>query len=236
MSRSALSIPPLLAFASLDGGLWGVAAGGDPAQLALGDTGAAGPAKAEAAELSRTGSAAWTLRRGEEVLSAVAQPAEVRSEGGEPGLDLIRVAGSLDAGGIGFEGDPEVQADSARVLFAWFAEDHAVGLLAVRPARSRGQDRDELSVVCLGEAPGTKVFDPRLSSTYRDSGLLRRLGVELWLGASEEGDLHSLRVAGEATRAVARVELDGTVIQAQPFTGYSRGHAGVGVYALITRS
>lgn len=235
MNRGAVSIPPLLAFAALDGDRWGVVAGADPAQVALGSSDAPDPVPVEPGTVEQTAPDQWSLRRGEEVLPVVEEPADVVAADGDPGFRLVRVSGPLDGAGIAFAADAEVQADSARILFVQFPNGRATGILAVRPSRAKGQDRDAMSVSCLGEASGHRVFDPRLSSTYGDGGLLRRVGVELWLGASEEADLHSLRVAGEAGRAVARLENDGAIVQAQPITCHSRGESGVGVYVLVTR-
>jgi hypothetical protein len=92
-----------------------------------------------------------------------------------------------------------------------------------------------VSVACLGEPPSHRAFDPRLSITYGGEGQLRRLGVELWLGESEDADLRSLRVAGEASPAIARLEVDGAGVQAQPLQAHSRGQSGVGVYVQISR-
>ncbi|HWD85523.1 MAG TPA: hypothetical protein VG321_07210 [Solirubrobacteraceae bacterium] len=235
MSRPALPIPPVLAFAARDGASWGVAAGGDPARVALGRTDAGGPADVAPGELRRGTCGQWEVRRNGEAVAAVEQPADATGENPDQGLSLVQVAGPAEGAGIAYAGQPDAQADSARILFAWFPEDRTIALLAVRPAKAKGQDRDELAVSCLGEPPGNHVFDPRLSSTYGGDGLLRRVGVELWLGESEESDLRPLRVAGEGSRAVARLDLEDAVVQAQPFLAHSRGQSGIGVYVLITR-
>lgn len=235
MSRPAVPIPPVLAFAALGGSSWGVAAGGDQGLVAVAETGAPGPVEVGPGQLRRTAAGQWEMRRGGDLVTAVEQPAHVTAEPGDDALRLVRLSGAAEATGIVHPGRAESSADSARMLFAWFPGDRAMGLLAVRPARAKGQDRDELSVACLGEPEGQRAFDPRLSSTYGDEGLLRRVGVELWLGESEDGDLHSLRLAGEALGPAARLELDGVLVQAQPFAGHSRGQVGIGVYVLITR-
>ena len=236
MTRQALSIPPVLAFATGDGGQWGVAAGGDPAQIVLGRPEASGPVAVDAGRLARGPDGQWAVRRNGDEVAAVEQPADVTGENADPDLSLVRTSGAEEGAGIVYAGRPELEAESVRMLFAWFPEDRTVGLVSVRPPKAKGQDRDEMSVACRGEPTGNTVFDPRLSSTYGDQGLLRRVGVELWLGETEESDLHSLRVAGEASRAVARVDLHGAVLQAQPFLAHSRGRSGIGVYVLIART
>ncbi|HET9719802.1 MAG TPA: hypothetical protein VFP55_06980 [Solirubrobacteraceae bacterium] len=241
MSRPAVPIPPVLAFATLNGSRWGVAAGGEQGLVAIAEASAPGPAEVAPGLLRRTGAGQWEIQRNGDLLTAVEQAADVTGESdadaGESDADafrLVRLDGAADATGLVHPGGSDASADSARMLFAWFPGGLAVALLAVRPPRAKGQDRDELSVACIGEPAGQRVFDPRLSSTYDEHGLLRRVGVELWLGESEDGDLHSLRLAGEALGPVARLELDGALVQAQPFTGHSRGEAGIGVYVLIT--
>lgn len=240
MSRQTLSIPALLAFAAPTSGLWGVVpAGSDPA-LVLGrmDVPADG---ATAVSLEADPSAeVWTLSTGEAGLSATVEPAAVAVPEPDPGLALVRVSGSLlgaeAAGGLRHPGWPDLQAESVRLLCAWFSPERAMAFLAVRPARAKGQDRDQLSAICIGEQDGMTVFDPRLSSTYADDGLLRRVGVELWLGENEEADMYSLRMAGEATGAAAVLQLDGLTVQAQPFRCHSRGETGAGAYLLIRGS
>jgi hypothetical protein len=235
MSRPALPIPPVLVFASGDGGSWGVAAGGNPARVVLGRTDASRPAAVDPGELGRGASGQWELRRDADEVAAVEEPADVTGENPDPGLSLVRVAGPEPGAGIAYAGRSDAEADSARMLFASFPDDRLIGLLAVRPVKAKGQDGDELAVSCLGEPSGNQVFDPRLSSTFGGDGRLRRVGVELWLGESEDSDLHSLRVAGESLPAVARLDLGDVVVRAQPFLAHSRGQSGIGVYVLITR-
>lgn len=217
-----------------------MAAGGDSAQVALA-TGAVrepvGSAQAEVAsgQLGREASGHWEMRRAGDQIEAVEQSPDVTDEDPDPGLRIVQVSGAVEGAGIAYAGRPEVEAESVRMLFAWFPEGATVGLMAARPAKAKGQDRDELTVACLGEPPGSKVFDPRLSSTYGEEGLLHRVGLELWLGESEEADLYSLRLAGEASGAVAHLNLEDAVVQAQPFAAHSRGQSGIGVYLLIAR-
>jgi hypothetical protein len=201
----------------------------------VGEPAATAQAEVETGQLGQPASGQWEMRRAGEEIQALEQPADVTDEDPDPGLRIVQVSGAVEGAGIVHAGRPEVEAESVRMLFAWFPEGVTVGLMAARPAKAKGQDRDELTVACLGEPTGTKVFDPRLSSTYGDGGLLRRVGVELWLGESEEADLYSLRLAGEASGAVARLDVEDAVVQAQPFAAHSRGHSGIGVYLLIAR-
>lgn len=243
MSPQTLSIPPLLVFADPAGERWGVAVGEGDTLLAMGPLDRATEAAA-AATLEPDGEpGAWTLSAAAGTLRATAEPAGISVPDGDGGLALVRISGSLlgeedaqaAAGGVRHPGWPDLQADSVRLLCAWFSPERAMALLAVRPARTKGHDRDQLSALCIGERDGMIIFDPRLSTTYGDNHSLRRVGVELWLGENEEADMYSLRMAGEATGAAANLPVDGARLQAQPFRCHSRGETGVGVYVLISR-
>jgi hypothetical protein len=119
---------------------------------------------------------------------------------------------------------------SLRVAAAWLPNG-AVTLVAKRASGARGQDADEIAVIIAGElaAPGTQVFDPRLSTTYDAEGTPRRFGLELWLGEDEEGEQHPVRVGGELTEQ-SRTS-DGVTVH----RGVARSGAGegTGVYLLV---
>ena len=237
MSREGLSIPPILLFADPERGAWGVAAG-ERSILAAGAAAIDSPAQSARMEVEDPSGARLRGEAGDLAISS--GPPAITGPDGQTDLSLVRVAGSLlgaeaaDGGGLRFPGRPPAKIDSVRLVYANFSPARSLALLAVRPTRARGQDRDEMSVACLGERDGVSAFDPRLSSTYDGEGWLRRVGIELWLGEDEEADLYSLRMAGEATGVTATLEIDGAVVRAQPFACHSRGDAGVGVYLLIT--
>lgn len=243
MSREAFFLPPLLAYADPVAETWGVATLGDQAQMAVGELARASATAVGnlAAELE---SDTWTLNTEAGALRVTPQPASVGVPGTDPGLSLMRLSGpgpgggepELSAPGVRHVGGDGIKADSIRLLCAWFSPERGMAVLAVRPPRARGQDRDELSAICAGEQDGMSAFDPRLSSTYGENGWLRRVGVELWLGENEEADMYSVRMAGEATGASAVLEADGAIVRAQPFRCHSRGEAGAGVYLLIRAS
>lgn len=244
MSREPFSLPALLAYADSDSETWGVAVLGDRPQMATGRL-AGGTEAAEMPELvSGIEPDSWILRTDAGVLRATAQPPQVSVAEADPELSLIRISGAvpgdqgseLAAGGVRHAGREAIKADSVRLLCAWFSPERGMALAAVRPPRARGQDRDELSAICIGEQDGMSAFDPRLSSTYGDHGRLRRVGVELWLGENEDADMYSLRMAGEATGAAAVLQAEGATVRAQPFRCHSRGEAGAGVYLLISGS
>lgn len=240
MSREGFTIPPILAFADPSRDLWGVLCGREPAAMALGSM--QGAAQVTSAELrSAPDSGDWVAVTGDGELTATPERGVVNGTDDDAGLFLARVSGGPagpdadSAGAAGHPGWPGAELDSVRLLLAWFSPEQALALTAARPRKARGQDKDEVAVACLGEPDGLTAFDPRLSSTYGESGLLRRVGVEVWLGEDEEADLHSLRIGGEATAdGAARLELPGVRVQAQPLVCHSRGETGAGVYVLIT--
>ena len=138
------------------------------------------------------------------------------------------------APGVRSEALPSRKIGSIRLVAAWFEAGHGVGLVACRPAGAGGQDRDEVTVVTAGEAGGVTVFDPRLSTTYGPDGAPRQMGIELWLGESEDGDHYPRRVAGTTAGQPATTLLDGIRADALPLRCQSRGDDGVGVYLLLT--
>lgn len=222
MSRRATTIPPLLAFADPAQNLWGAVLGEDPDSAVIGRLDE--PAGGSAGRLT-------------------VEPAMGTTVSGEKHLEVVRVTGQvtlpghteleLSAAGIRYPGGSVERLDSARLLVSCFSEEQAVGVLSLRPDGVRGQDRDRLSVACVGEPEGVSVFDPRLSSTYGAGGALRRVGVELWLGESEDGDQHPHRVAGEASGSEGRLAAEEIAGQAYGVRCHSRGEDGAGVYVLI---
>lgn len=248
MSRRAFSIPPLVVFTDRAQGVWGVAAGEEPGFLAVGrlDTDSEPVIGSGTLDATSPGeiTGAWSWRGEASDFTVTAHQADTSTSDRGAGVQLGRVAGAvqlkdgsrqpLDADGVRHPGWTELAADSVRLLAAWTPPDRAVALTAVRPAGSKGHDRDPVSVVCAGERDGVSVFDPRLSSTYGPPGRLRRVGVELWLGESEDADQYSMRVAGEAAGSAARLERGQARIAAQPVQCHSRGESGVGLYLLIT--
>jgi hypothetical protein len=244
MSREAFSLPPMLAYADPVARAWGVAVLGEQAQMVVGQLEVASDAPSALEAGAELGSDPWTLTTEAGALHADPLAAEVSAAEPDPGLALVRVSGpvpgtdetELSAGGLRHLGREALKAHSVRLLCAWFSPERGMAVVAVRPPRARGQDHDELSVICIGEQDGMSAFDPRLSSTYGGDGRLRRVGVELWLGENEEADMYSLRMAGEATGAAAGLEADGVTVLAQPFRCHSRGESGAGVYLLISGS
>ena len=221
--------PPMLAFADVNAGVWGLAVGDPSDGLTV-------------APLDDNGPAVSGVHDSLKITPADGPAAATPALDGE--LELIRVSGSLalpdgaelaiDGGGIRCSAAPPSGGpDSVRLITAWFSSEHAVGLMATRPAGASNQQRDQVTAVCAGEREGVIVFDPRLSTTYDPSGNVRRMGIELWLGETEEGDQYPRRLAGEASGSATRRTTDGLVLQASPLRCHSRKELGGGVYVLI---
>jgi hypothetical protein len=159
-------------------------------------------------------------------------------------IAIVRVSGAgatsldeepleLDAPAFGFVGRSALaKLDSVRIVAAWFPSDRAVGLAAFRP-RGGHADKDVVTVLVTGEPEPQQVFDPRLSTTYDAGGAPLRAGLELWLGADEDGDQRPLRVASESTGGRFSAELGELHLEAYPQRCHNRGEDGVGVYALL---
>ncbi len=89
-----------------------------------------------------------------------------------------------------------------------------------------------MAVIARGEDQEIAV-DPRLSTTYDGRGTPRRVGVELWLGADDDENQHSRRVAGLATGSFVSATFDGRSLSAYALQCASRGEPGAGVYLLL---
>lgn len=239
MSASAAASPPVVVFGDPEG-IWGVAIGGPSPAVAFGQAGASGPVAFEPASL-QAGGEAWTIESARTSLTVTPrdeQPPVIAGEAGR--LELCRASGGLEgeqtSAGDGLAAVRSAalaqgRIDSIRLVAAWFPSGNDVALVASRPDGANGQDRDQISVVVLGEKEGVSVFDPRLSTTYEADGDPLRAGIELWLGETEDGDQHPRRVAGEAGGpAVRRAAPE---LTATPLRCHSLGEEGGGVYLLI---
>ena len=104
------------------------------------------------------------------------------------------VIDGVDAGSLG----------SARLVSGWFGQDEAFILLALRAAEAVGHESDLVAATLFDPEGWVPVEDPRLSTTYAESGLPARTNLELWIGEGENE--FPRRVAGEAAG-------DGAVLQ-----------------------
>jgi hypothetical protein len=170
-------------------------------------------------------------------------PAEIDADPDPPGFDqLCRVHGSGSIDGVelvvdclgvrGARHDVDVRAnDSIRRVATWFDPDEAIALVAVRPRKSKGHGRDDVSASVLTTGEATVVADPRLSTTYAADGTPARAGVELWLDG-EDGQQYPRRAAGESVAAGTKVAEHDLDLTAELFRWHSRGRDGAGVYLL----
>jgi hypothetical protein len=138
------------------------------------------------------------------------------------------VAGNVDLAGI----------ESLRLLSAWFAPSDGLSLIALRPAKARGQEADIVVASGLEPEPAPPVADPRLSTTYTAAGVPARAGLELWpedtAEETAEESIHSYprRAAAEAVGAGIDWETRGFALHAELLRWHSRGQDGAGIYLL----
>jgi hypothetical protein len=230
---------PIAVFGDLEVDVWGLLIGGETPQLAVAGLTSA-DVEMRTLDLDLEDSEIWTLTApGCALRVERAGAAATTTAGGDQGLEPCRVSGAvtvdgvereLDVGGVRSDGFTLEGRDSLRLFASWFPAGHEVALLAVRPKGAKGHDRDSVGVVARGEEHPL-VVDPRLSTTYDHGGQPRRVGVELWLGDDEEGELWPRRVAGTATGS--RVDRSG--VSAYAFECKSRGETGAGIYVLAHR-
>ena len=249
MSRALGASVPVAVFGDPGQSSWGVLIGGPSPRLVVGALEAGGNGGATAfepvtIEFGEPGGD-WIATAGDGSLSLSADvDADVEADASGARLTRCQVTGALAAAagerrleaapGVRSEALPSRKIGSIRVVAAWFEAGHGVGLIACRPAGAGGQDRDEVTVVTAGEAGGVTAFDPRLSTTYGADGAPRQMGIELWLGETEDGDHYPRRVAGTTAGPPATTLLDGIRVDALPLRCQSRGDEGVGVYLLLT--
>ena len=229
---------PIAIFGDLDADVWGVVIGGGTPQLAVAGITTA-DVELRPVDLDLEDGEIWTLTGSGYAMRVERATATTTTDPGDAGLEPCRVSGAatiegvereLDVGGIRHAGLGLEGTDSLRLFASWFPAGHEVALLAARPQGAKGQDRDTVGVIARGEEHPL-VVDPRLSTTYDHTGEPRRVGIELWLGADEEGELWPRRVAGTATGS--RVDRPG--FSAHAFACASRGETGAGIYVLARR-
>lgn len=230
---------PIIAFADLEAGLWGLACGGDAPQAMVSTLSGAGPELAPA-RLDADGSR-WTVNAPGLTLDLEPLEAPTATADAERRIGACRVTGAatidggrreLAAGGIRLSHATADTAGSLRLFGGWFAGGAGLGLLAVR-APGATHDRDSVSVIAVGEEH-PEVLDPRLSTTYDADGVPRRIGIELWLADEPEGEQQWARHAAGAVTGSA-VTGGGALasLRAQALTCSSRGQTGAGVFLLL---
>lgn len=235
MSAMSQTATPIAIFGDLDGDIWGVVVGGAAPRAAVARLLDA-EIELRSVALDLDDGEVWTASGAGCALRVERAAAGTASADGADTIEPCRVSGSamlagrereFDAGGIRADALSLDKRDSLRLFAAWFPAGHEVALLSARPRGVKGHDRDNIAAVARGEEHPL-VIDPRLSTTYDQAGIPRRVGVELWLGEDEEGELWPRRVAGTATGSHAAVN----GFSAYAFECASRGERGAGVYLL----
>lgn len=241
-----------LAFGDVQGGIWGAALHAALPVLVLGDASGATWSTALSAEGWSAEGVGWKLT-GEGVDLHVApggeaeemEPDEPEDSGADlSGCDeLCRVRGTVSVDGaprdidcVGtrcvVDGVDAGSLGSARMVSGWFDHNEAFMLLALRAAEAVGHESDLVAATLFDPEGWVPVDDPRLSTTYTESGLPSRTNLELWIG---EGDQEfPRRVAGEAAGDGAILSAEGTELRVIPLRCHSRGREGTGVYVLAT--
>ncbi|MDX6671034.1 MAG: hypothetical protein QOI91_1397 [Solirubrobacteraceae bacterium] len=190
----------------------------------------------------------WRLRWDGAVdlrFEAISPALEQTGAGMEGHEQLCRVAGTATAGGaqrridcLGQRGRSWGVADwdrvaLARTVCAWW-DDRALVLGALRPAKAREHDREELSAWLLEEGfDPREVAEPRLSTTYDAEGRQRRAGLELFV--TGEDDEFPRRVAGEVACGTS-LDLGRLRLDCAFFSWRMEGRAGVGRYDVLRRT
>lgn len=230
-----------IAFGVPAGGPWGVGwfAGGDGAGLIV--LGRGKDAQVLEATLDfADGTGPWQARTagGELTVAPIGEAVAMAPDEHAPSghEQLCEVSGAA-LGGVavrgcrGERGLPQTLSryDSVREVSAWFGDDEAAALIALRPRRHRGQEQDEIAAAVIDAEGSAPVADPRLSTTYAASGAPARMGLELW---PEDPEGHPRRVAGEALGPGTTAAGAGWRLQVAPLLCHSHGREGAGAYVL----
>jgi hypothetical protein len=149
----------------------------------------------------------------------------VRLAGAEHPVDCVGTRSMIDGIDAG-------SLDSVRAVSGWLGDDEAFALLALRASRGVGQESDLVAATLFDPESWVSVQDPRLSTTYGESGLPTRTNLELWIGEGENE--FPRRAAGEAAGEGAGIAVEGFELRVVPMRCHSRGREGTGVYVLAS--
>jgi hypothetical protein len=125
----------------------------------------------------------------------------------------------------------------ARTVGAWFDDDLAVSLTAIRPAGAKHHEDERVAATILEHDPesdaprATTVVDPRLSTTYDADGRQLAAGLELFV--DEDGAPR--RAAGEVACGTT-LDLGRLTLHCAFFRWRMEGRTGVGRYDVLARS
>jgi hypothetical protein len=181
----------------------------------------------------------WEVTAADIELNLVASADCASSDDADGLVELCTVRGEsrlsgearqLECGGARLAAD--ARCESVRFVAGWFESGAAVALVAQRPRDVDGHGKDRVAAVLAGEADGTRVFDPRLSTTYGSDGAPCRAGIELWLGEDEDADLRFTRLSLDARPAAGELSRPHLRIECHALHGNDASSAGHGVYLL----
>jgi hypothetical protein len=136
------------------------------------------------------------------------------------------------------------KVDSLRWLAAWLGPEHGFSLLALRPRRARGQEDDAVAATVIDDPEVPRIDDPRLSTTYNESGLPVKVGLELWFEAETEADTAEdgerpppfpRRAAGQVVSQGPDLIAGGFALHGSLLRWRSHDREGPGVYVLGRR-
>jgi hypothetical protein len=125
----------------------------------------------------------------------------------------------------------------ARTVGAWFDDDLAVSLTAIRPAGAKHHEDERVAATILEHDPetdaprATAVVEPRLSTTYDADGRQLAAGLELFV--DEDGAPR--RAAGEVACGTT-LDLGRLTLHCAFFRWRMEGRTGVGRYDVLARS
>jgi hypothetical protein len=230
-----------LAFGDLEAGIWGAAAAGTEALVAVAATDGGAPISAVGATLTAGPDDAWELTGpGLALLLEAEDPA--RDTSAESRLaQVCRVTGTVtldgtprDIGCLGLrsavDGVDLSSLDSVRQVLTWFGEDDGIVLSSLRPRGAKGHERDDVTATVLEPDGPVDVSEGRMSTTYKAGGLPSRVGLELWL--TDEDQQFPRRVAGEALGVDASGVTAAATVSLHAFRCHSRGRDGAAAYVI----
>ncbi len=234
----------VVSFGDLDGNLWGSAVDADQPAIVFGTADGTGSAAGRAAVVLTDDAGNWRLA-GEDfelLITAVPDSSDGTGDGNDHRAgELCRVSGTVSVAGhdravdcVGVRstgaGLAPKRVQSLRGLSGWFASDHALTVLSLRPPGGDGHELDLLAATVFEPDHWMDVDDPRMSTTFRPGELPARASLELWISDGEEQYLR--RAAAEAVGDGACVDGDGVSLRVTPLRCHTAGLDGAGVYLL----
>jgi len=129
---------------------------------------------------------------------------------------------------------------SSRAISVWLEGGGGAAVTTVRPLNAKAHSDEAIHAALIGAAPGENgelpepvlVADPRVSTTYDDSGRQHAAGLEFYV---EEDDEFPFRVAGDVACGTT-LDLGRLRLQCAFFTWQTDTGSGVGRYDVLAAS